>query len=620
MSKMLITDLYMLTMGQGYFDAGKQNDIGHFELFFRKMPKNAEYAIASGLRNVIKYIESFGFSDDDIKYLRSLGCFSEGYLAYLFSMKFECDIWAVPEGTVVFANQPILQVRGPIIQAQLFEAAFLMYVNHSSTVATRAARICDAAHGRNVTEQGPRSKQGESAAIEGAADAFIGGCTGTSCVEAGRQYGIPLYGTMAHSFVTSFPTERQAFEQYMKSFPEAAVFLVDTYDTVKSGMPNAIKVAQSQNRKLISIRLDSGDFENLSIKARAMLDAVGMKDTKIIASGSLDEEKIEKLILAGAPIDTFGVGENMTGTNGFGLGMVYKLCAIERDGRVYPKFKVSEGGEKSSLPGIKRIYRTKDKDYVTITCEGAGGAADKQETIKGEVLGIQIFKNGKLLIKPPSIFQTRDYCTAQKAKYGRARNVELSDALMKLRSSIMKKEVLVIIDMVNGFVKHGALHSPLIDKITPRIIELIKDFEARGKSIIAFRDCHEENDIEFKAFPPHCIRGTSEVDLVHEIAVFEKSIQQVFDKNVFDGLAMEQIRDYFGHNSFDSVTLVGCCTDICVQQFALSLKKFYDKKGLGTTVCVVANAVATFDAPGHDAEKEHEKALAVMQRAGILIN
>ena len=612
---MLLTDLYMLAMGQGYFDAGKQDDVACFELFFRKLPKDMGYAVASGLRNVIKFVQDFGFSKDDIEYLRSLGKFSDGYLKYLRNMKFECDIWAVPDGTVIFPNQPLLQVKGPIIQAQLFEAVFLMYINHASTVASRASRIVCVADGRDVIEQGPRSKHGESAAVEATVDAFIAGCAGTSCVKAGAMYGLPLYGTMAHSFITSFDCEEQAFEAYTKSFPDTAVLLLDTYNTLESGVPNAIKV--SRGKKLFGVRLDSGDFGMLSKQVRTKLDASGMKGTKILVSGSLDEFKIQKLLASNAPIDIFGVGEYMTGGNSFGLGMVYKLCAIERGGVSFPKMKISENGEKSSLPGVKRVYRQSGKDIIAL--EG--------EAVEGELLGVEIFKGGRLVYKQPSIRESREYCKLQKARFGEeykkisdpsVYSVELSGGLIKLREAIMKNEVLVVIDMVNGFVRIGALHSPLVDKITPNIVEYIKDFKSRGKPIVAFRDCHDENDPEFEVFPPHCIKGTAEAEFISEIAEFEKDMT-VFDKCVTDGMAMDDIRKYFTDNLFDSVTVVGCCTDICIQQFTVGLKKLYNELKRDTEIIVPAIAVATFDAPGHSAEEEHKKALAVMQGAGIKV-
>lgn len=615
MSKMLITDLYMLTMGQGFFDAGKKDEIGYFELFFRKLPKDMGYAVASGLRNVIKFVKDFGFTKSDIEYLRSLNKFSDEYLKYLQNMKFECDILAVPEGSVVFAYQPILQVRGPIIQAQLFEAVFLMYVNHASTVASRAARMVYAASGHDVIEQGPRSKHGESAAVEATVDAFIGGCAGTSCVESGRVYGLPLYGTMAHSFVKSFDSEAKAFEAYFNSFPDSAVFLLDNYNTLESGVPNAIKAAHG--KKLFGVRLDSGDFENLSKQVRIKLDEAGMIDTRILASGSLDEYKIERIVSNGAPIDIFGVGEYMTGGSSFGLGMVYKLCAIERDGQIFPKMKISENNEKSSLPGVKRIYRLSDKDIIALD----------DEEVQGELLGAQIFKNGKLVYNQPTVFESRDYCTAQKEKLDRKFKmindpsvypVELSNKLIVLKEAIMKKEVLVVIDMVNGFVKFGALHSPIVDEITPYVVRLVKDFKSHGKQVIAFCDCHELNDPEFALFPPHCIKGTPEAELIPEIAVFEKDMT-VFYKCVTDGMAMEGIRNFFTQNTFDSVTVVGCCTDICVQQFAIGLGKLYNSLGRKTEIIVPESAVATFDAPGHNAEKEHKKALSVMEKAGVKI-
>lgn len=615
MDKMLLTDLYMLTMGQGYFDAGKKDDIGHFELFFRKLPKDMGYAVASGLRNVIQFVKDFGFTKENIAYLKSLNIFSDSFLRYLRNMKFECDIWAVPEGTVVFAYQPILQVRGPIIQAQLFEAVFLMYMNHASTVASRASRIVHAARGRAVIEQGPRSKHGETAAVEATVDAYIGGCAGTSCVEAGRIYGLPLYGTMAHSFVKSFDSETDAFEAYMKSFPDSAVFLLDSISTLESGITNAIKVAQA--KKLFAVRLDSGDFESLSKHVRAKLDAAGMNNTKIIASGSLDEYKIEKLVMNKAAIDTFGVGEYMTGGSSFGLGMVYKLCAIERDGKIIPKMKISENNEKMSLPGIKRVYRQADKDVIAL--EG--------EKVKGELLGRQIFEKGRLVYTIPTILHSQEYCAAQKAKLGEKYKlvtdpsiypVELSDGLVGLRNSIMKKDILVVIDMVNGFVKFGALHSPLVDKITANVVACIKDFKSRGKQIVAFRDCHAKDDIEFKSFPPHCIKGTSEADLIPEIAIYERDMT-VFDKCFTDGLAMKEIKNFFILNKFDTITVVGCCTDICVQQFAIGLRESYDKIGRKTEIIVMKSAVATFDAAGHNAKEEHEKALTLMRGAGVKI-
>ena len=358
----LVMDFYELTMSYDYFKQGKKDEVAYFDMFYRKNPDNGGYVIMAGLQQLIEAIKDMHFSKGDIEYLRTLNMFDEEFLSYLADFKFDGTIWAVPEGTPVFPYEPLVTVKGKLIEAQLVETFLLVTINHQSLIATKTHRIVQEAKGRPVMEFGARRAQGYDGATYGARAAYIGGAAGTATVSAGKAFGIPVLGTMAHSFVQSFDTEYEAFKAYAEIYPDSCILLVDTYDTLKSGIPNAIRVAeevlQPMGKTLAGIRIDSGDIAYLTKKARMMLDVAGLTDTKISISNSLDEYLIRSVLEQGARIDSFGVGENMiTSKSSPVFGGVYKMAAMEKDGQIIPKIKISENKEKITNPGYKKVYR-----------------------------------------------------------------------------------------------------------------------------------------------------------------------------------------------------------------------------------------------------------------------
>lgn len=424
----LLADFYEFTMGNGYFESGKKDEICYFDMFYRSAPDNATYAIIAGLEQVIEYFENLSFSEEDIDFLRGKKLFSEEFLDYLANFKFECDVWAMPEGTVAFPSEPILIVRGPAIQAQMLETMVLLTINHQSLVATKANRIVRAAKGRPVSEFGSRRAQGYSGANEGARAAYIGGCVGTANTLAEKIYGVPALGTMAHSWVQMFPSEIDAFRAYARTYPDSCTFLVDTYNTLKEGVPNAIKVFDEEvvpkGFRPVAVRIDSGDIAYLSKKTREMLDAAGYEDVKIMASNSLDEYTIENLFMQGAKIDLFGVGERLiTSKSSPVFGGVYKLTAVEEEGKIVPKIKISENITKITNPGFKNLYRFYDKDtgkaladLITLNKEEIDDSEPIEifhpvytwkrkiiENYRAEKLLVQIYDKGKLVYDPPAL-------------------------------------------------------------------------------------------------------------------------------------------------------------------------------------------------------------------------
>ena len=359
----MLTDFYEITMANGYFCSDMTEDTAYFDMFFRSIPDNGGYAVMAGLEQVIEYLKNLNFTDEDIEYLRSKGIFNEEFLKYLSEFEFKCDVWAVPEGTLIFPGEPILTVRGPVMQAQFVETMILLLINHQSLIATKASRIVRAAAGRPVMEFGTRRAHSTTAAIYGARAAYIGGCAGTACAVADIEFGIPALGTMAHSWVQMYDDEYEAFKKYAEIYPTNCVLLVDTYDVLKSGVPAAIRVFKEMKPEKMGIRIDSGDIAYLTKKARKMLDDAGLEDCTIVVSNSLDEYIIREVIQEGACIDSFGVGERLiTASSQPVFGGVYKLSALEKDGEMIPKIKISENIEKITNPGFKSLYRLYDKD------------------------------------------------------------------------------------------------------------------------------------------------------------------------------------------------------------------------------------------------------------------
>ena len=439
MNYTLLCDFYELTMGNGYFQTGIKDQICYFDVFFRNVPDGGGFAIAAGLEQVIDYIENLTFDEEDIAYLRSKNTFSEDFLDYLKTFRFTGDIWAVPEGTPIFPGEPILTVRAPAIEAQFVETFILLTLNHQSLIATKTNRIVRAAEGRPVSEFGSRRAQGADAAILGARASYIAGCAGTACTIADQIYGSPAGGTMAHSWIQMFPDEYTAFKTYCELYPHSATLLVDTYNVLKSGVPNAIRafkeVLLPQGITHCAIRLDSGDLTYLSRKARKMLDAAGLTDCKIVASNSLDEYIIRDLLLQGAQIDSFGVGERLiTSKSEPVFGGVYKLAAVEdKDGHIIPKIKISENASKITNPHFKKVYRLFEKesgkaigDLICLHDEVLDESQPlelfhpeetwKRKTITNftaEPLLVPIFHAGKRVYDSPSIEEIRAYCQAQ---------------------------------------------------------------------------------------------------------------------------------------------------------------------------------------------------------------
>lgn len=430
----MLTDFYEITMANGYFESDMADEIAYFDVFFREIPDDGGYAIMCGIEQILDYLDNLKFTDRDIEYLRSKHCFSEAYLDYLKNFKFACDVWAVPEGTPVFPHEPILTVRGPVVQAQFVETMLLLIINHQSLIATKASRIVRAAQGRPVMEFGSRRAHGCSAAEFGARAAFIGGCAGTACTITDRDYKVPAMGTMAHSWVQMFPTEYDAFKRYAEIYPDNCVLLVDTYNVLKQGVPDAIRVFKELKPKKMGIRIDSGDIAYLTKQARKMLDEAGFKDCTITASNALDEYLIRDVILEGAQIDSFGVGERMiTSSSCPVFGAVYKLSAIENDGKIIPKIKISENTTKITNPGFKRVFRFYDNDSNkaladVIACsdeEVPDGspyeifdpdAVWKKKTMENyhvKDLLVQMYKGGKRVYEQPDIFTVKQYCADQ---------------------------------------------------------------------------------------------------------------------------------------------------------------------------------------------------------------
>ena len=432
----MLCDFYELTMGNGYFNYGFKDRITYFDLFYRRVPDNGGYAIAAGLEQVIDYIKNLHFGPDDIAYLRSRNMFSDDFLDYLSTFKFTGDIYAVPEGTPVFPREPILTVRAPAIEAQLLETFLLLSINHQSLIATKASRIVASAQGRAVLEFGSRRAQGSDGAMLGARAAYIGGCAGTACTISDQLYGVTAGGTMAHALVQMFDSQYEAFKTYCEIYPDNAVLLVDTYNTLKSGIPDAIRafndVLRPRGITKCGIRLDSGDMAYLTRKARKMLDDAGWPECKIFVSNSLDEYIIRDLLQQGAVIDTFGVGERLiTARSEPVFGGVYKLVAAEDEhGNILPKIKVSENIGKITTPHFKKVYRLIGNDtgkaiadYLCVHDEEVDDSRDlmifdpdaiwKRKTVynfMARELLVPIFKNGELVYKSPSLPEIRDYC------------------------------------------------------------------------------------------------------------------------------------------------------------------------------------------------------------------
>ena len=467
----MMTDLYQLTMMYGYYKTGMRDNLATFDMFYRSKDATTHYAIMAGLEQLIEYLENLRFDEESLRYLGSLGIFDEDFLDELRSFEFHGDVYAVPEGTIVFPGEPLIRVTAPIFEAQLVETALLNIINHQTLIATKASRVVQAAEGGTVMEFGLRRAQGPDAGIYGARAAIIGGCKSTSNVLTGQMYNIPIAGTHAHSWVMSFPDEITAFRKYAEMFPTSCLLLVDTYDTLKSGVPNAIQVfdeLRAQGHEPVGIRLDSGDLAYLSREARKMLDAAGYPNTIICASGDLDENLIRDLKLQGACIDTWGVGTKLiTSEDCPSLGGVYKMSAETVDGRVIPKIKISENPVKITNPGVKKLWRIYDNqtgkatadlialDYESFDTTRPLTIYDPVNTWKSmtltdytmKELQVKVFENGKRVYESPSLQEIQQHCQDDLDtfwdQYKRLLNphrykVDLSDSLWMLKNSMLQ--------------------------------------------------------------------------------------------------------------------------------------------------------------------------------------
>lgn len=468
----MLVDFYELTMANGYLNSGFKDKVAYFDMFFRRVPDKGGFAIMAGVDQLIDYLKNLHFNDNDIEYLRGKNIFSEEFLAYLKNFKFACDVWAIPEGTPIFPGEPIVIVKGPVIQAQLIETMVLLCINHQSLIATKANRIVTSAQGRAVLEFGSRRAQGADGATLGARAAYIGGCAGTACTLTDIDHEVPALGTMAHSWIQMFDSEFEAFKTYAEEYPNNCMLLVDTYNVLKSGVPNAIKtfdeVLKPMGYRPAGIRIDSGDITYLSIKAREMLDKAGYQDCKICASNSLDEYIIRDMIMQGAKVDSFGVGERLiTSSSEPVFGGVYKLAAIQdQDGNIIPKIKLSENVSKITTPGFKKLWRLFDNeskkalaDVITLYDESIDDSKSyeifdpeytwKRKTIQNftaKQLLVKIFDSGVCCYESPTLLEIQKYCSDQVdtlwAEVRRFENphnyyVDLSRKLWKIKDKLL---------------------------------------------------------------------------------------------------------------------------------------------------------------------------------------
>ena len=474
MNLTMLTDFYEFTMINGFFENGCAERTAYFDMFFRRVPDNGGFAIMAGVEQVIDYIKELEFTEEDIEYLRSKKLFCEDFLEYLRNFKFECDVWAIPEGTPIFPYEPIVVVRGPAIQAQFLETMILLTVNHQSLIATKTNRIVRAADGRAVMEFGSRRAQGYTGAIEGARAAYIAGAAGTACTASDKKYGVPALGTMAHSWVQLFDSEYEAFKAYAKTYPHSTTLLIDTYNVLKSGLPNAIRVFDEVLKPMgvrpAGVRIDSGDITYLSKKCRKMLDYAGYPDCKIVASNSLDEYIIRDMLIQGAKIDSFGVGERLiTASSEPVFGGVYKLVATEDgEGNIIPKIKISENVAKITTPGFKQVYRLYSRetsramaDVVTLHDEVIDDTKPyelfdpehlwRRKTVTdfyARPLLKRIFKKGECVYDAPPIEALREYCKIEidglwdevkRFENPHAYYVDLSKKLWELKNGMLSE-------------------------------------------------------------------------------------------------------------------------------------------------------------------------------------
>lgn len=578
----LLIDLYELTMAASYLKY-KKDTLATFDLFIRQLPKERSYFVFAGLEDAISYLEGVRFSVEDVRYLRGLNQFSTEFLDYLLRFRFTGDVWAMPEGTVFFPEEPVIRVTAPIIEAQIVESTLLNIVNLQVTMATKASRVVNSAKGRPVYDFSLRRTQGTEAALQAARCSYMAGCSGTSNVLAGRLYGIPVVGTMAHSFVMSFSDELTSFRAFADTFPKKTVLLIDTYNEMK-GLKNAIVVAKEMKRKgnrLIGIRLDSGDLAGDSKRMRKILDSQGLGYVKILASGNLDEYKIRDLLEKGARIDSFGVGTHMGTSSDMPYSdVIYKISAVtDSMGRLLPTMKLSKG--KRTFPGLKQVFRRGfRKDILAV--EG--------EKIKdARPLLIKVMRKGKIVYKFPSLEEVKRYCMKNTSRLPKKYPVVISPGLERLTREVKKKlnksHVFMDIDTQYDFIsKKGRLSVPGAEGIVPNLKRITGYAKENNIQVLASMDTHTRNDPEFKKFPPHCIKGTRGQKKIPETRLKAQTILEKNRLSVFTNPSTKTLLKDVSH-----VYLYGVTTEYCVREAALGLMK------MGIKVTVVKDAIRAVD-------------------------
>lgn len=613
----LLVDLYELTMAASYLFY-KKDTLATFDLFIRQLPPNRSYFVFAGLEDVLRYLKDLRFTRKDINYLKNLKLFPQEFLNYLKGFRFTGDVWAMPEGTVFFPEEPVIRITAPIIEAQIVESAILNIVNLQTTMATKASRIVLSADGRPVYDFSLRRTQGPDASLQVARCSYITGCAGTSNVLAGKIYGIPVVGTMAHSFVMSFPSELASFRAFASTFPKRTMLLVDTYDQFQ-GLENAIKVAKEMERqgnKLLGIRLDSGDLVESSKKMRRILDRNGLGYVKILASGNLDEYKIRDLLERGAKIDSFGVGTHMGVSSDMPFSdIIYKISAVtDSKGRFLPTMKLSKG--KHTFPGIKQVYRRRFKEDIL--------AIEGERVRNAKPLLIKVMENGRIIYKFPSLEDIRIYYLENISKlperYKRIENPDkypilISNGLRKLTRRIKNRihsrseiyippVVFMDIDTQYDFIsRNGRLSVPGAERIVPNLKRLTEFAIKRDIFVISSMDKHSRNDPEFKKFPPHCVSGSKGQEKIPE-TIIDKSVVIPIKKVVLkdkikdvSSIILEKNRlSIFTNPNTESILrdvicvyLYGVATEYCVREAVLGLRE------RGIRVVLIKDAVKAVD-------------------------
>lgn len=590
----LLIDLYELTMAASYLKY-KKDAFATFDLFIRQLPPERRYFVFAGLQDALRYLAEISFSLEDIRYLRGLRQFSDEFLDYLLRFRFTGDVLAMPEGAVFFPEEPVIRVTAPLIEAQIVESSLLNIVNLQTTMATKAARVVQSAKGRPVYDFGLRRTQGTEAALQAARCGYIAGCKGTSNVLAGKLYGIPVVGTMAHSFVMSFQGELESFSAFADTFPKNTILLIDTYDEMK-GLENAIKVAkktQKRGNRLIGIRLDSGNLVEGSKRMRRILDRHGLGYVKILASGNLDEYKIKGLLDKGARIDSFGVGTHMGTSSDMPYSdVIYKIAAVtDSKGRFLPTMKLSKG--KRTFPGLKQVFRREFwQDIISLEGEKVKGARP---------LLIKVMEKGRIIYNTPSLKAVQAYCLDNirwlphkyksidgAGKYPVLISPGLKLLTAKIENRLRRKIpsfIFMDIDTQYDFInRNGRLSVPGAEKIVPNLKKLTGFAKRKNIFVLASMDTHSMNDPEFKKFPPHCIKGTKGQKKVPETRLKEAVILEKNKLSVFTNPKTKILLSGVEH-----VYIYGVTTEYCVREAALGLRKM----GIGVTV--VKDAVRAVD-------------------------